>query len=151
MEETKQTAQLEKINGFTPEEIYALYSFLNVYEEKEIKKHNETDLTNCSKILEELKSIISSFNADEKNKDELSQIETKSLNDEFYFTRHKSKLLGVLYHLRNSIAHGKIYKEDDIVMIEDFEPKEDNPQHTAKGKLSYKTIEKIILVTKSIQ
>lgn len=151
MDETEKTVQPEKINGFTPKEIYALYSFLNVYEQKEIKKHNETDLIKSSQTLEELKNIITSFNADEKNKYELAQIEIKNLNDEFYYTHHKSKILGVLYHLRNSIAHGKICKENDIVRIEDFEPKEENPQHTAKGKILYTTLEKIMRVATNIQ
>lgn len=138
------------INGFTGEEIYDLYAFLNVYEQKKIKCLLDGDALAKYPTLSEIKKIISTFQTEEKTKSELKQIAGDSLNNEIYFTAYSSKMLGVLYHLRNSIAHAKISKEGNIVCIEDFDTNKTNPQHTAKGRLSFDILQKIINEMKNL-
>ena len=138
------------INGFTPNEICSLYSFLNVYEQKKIKHFKENILLSKYPSLVDVKNIIKAFTAEEKNIDELSLIDSDDLVEEFYYTKYKSKMLSVLYHLRNSIAHAKISKTNDVVSIEDFEANKTNSRHTAKGKVSYASIEKIVNIIKGL-
>ena len=67
-----------------------------------------------------------------------------ALDKEFYFTEFVSKLHGVFYHLRNSIAHANINKNGDAVSIKDFENKKTDAECTAKGIIPFKTIEDIL-------
>ena len=133
----------KNINGFSQKEIYTLYSFLNIYEHERIKYMNQAELFEKYPHISEIIKVMESFRYEEKTKDKLKEIDINSITNEFYFTKHKSKTLGVLYHLRNSIAHAKIRKVKSDVYIEDFDTKIENPEHTAKGKISFKAIEDI--------
>ena len=133
----------KNINGFSQKEIYTLYSFLNIYEHERIKYMNQTELFEKYPHIFEIIKAMESFRYEEKTKDKLKEIDINSITNEFYFTEHKSKILGVLYHLRNSIAHAKIRKVGSDVYIEDFDIKIESPEHTAKGKISFKAIEDI--------
>lgn len=140
----------QEINGFERHELFVLYIFLNAYENKRLKYLKEGELLLKYPSMKDVHTIISSICTDEKTKAELKQVDINTLNNEFYFTSHCSKMLGVLYHLRNSIAHANIRKVNDDVYIEDFNTSKTNPEHTAKGKLSFKTIEEIVEITKKI-
>lgn len=142
--------QTSTINGFSPKELFSLYTFLNLYEGKKMKYFKEGELLKRYPALEELKTTTSQFTYEESTKEELTSKKMETLNNELYFTHHISKLLGILYHLRNSIAHAKIRKDGNIVTIEDFEPNNKNPHHTAKGKIPYSAVEDIINIVKTI-
>lgn len=133
----------KSINGFSQKEIYTLYSFLNFYEHGRIKYMNQTELLDKYPHMSEIAKVMESFRCEEKTQKELQEIDINSITNEFYFTKYKSKTLGVLYHLRNSIAHAKIRKVKSDVYIEDFDTKIKNPEHTAKGKIPFKAIEDI--------
>lgn len=133
----------EIINGFKPEEIFKLYSFISIYESVGIKSMNETDLINRHPNISTVFEVLDRFKYEEKKKDELAGIDENSLNNEFYFTEHNSLKLGVLYHLRNSIAHAKIFKDCEYVIITDFDNKKDNPAYTAKGRVLFSIIDEM--------
>ena len=142
---------LKSINGFTSSEIYVLYSFLNVYEQKKMKYLVERELLKQYPSLKEIKKILKTLKTGTKNMNELSKIDEDTLNNEFYYTSYKSGMLGVLYHFRNSIAHGNISKDNGNVKIEDFEAQKKNPQYTAKGKMTYSILKKIVDVVNGVQ
>ena len=131
------------INGFSIEEIYALYTIVVGYERGKLKSFkNETEMLNEYGVLNEVKQIIKSVYCQEKKKEELIGIDEMKLNSEFYFTSRPSKMMGFLYHLRNSIAHAKIKKDGDEVYILDCESGKKS-QYTAKGRFAYEIIEKM--------
>lgn len=139
------------INGFSQTEIYTLYSFLNIYEQEKMKLFKQAELFNKYPCMSEVVKVMDGFEYGERKIKEIENIDKSSITNEFYYTRHCSKPLGVLYHLRNSIAHANICKDGDDVCIEDFDSKTDNPSCTAKGKIPFKVIEDIHSIMQEIK
>jgi hypothetical protein len=134
----------ETINGFSRNEIFSLYRFLCLYECSRMKFLNKAELFKQYPKMEEIETILAHINYKEKTKKELQVMDVDALDNEFYFTEFGSKLHGVFYHLRNSIAHANIIKNGDVVSIKDFENKKTDAECTAKGIIPFKTIEAIL-------
>lgn len=137
------------VNGFTDIELFNIYHIIKAYEDRGIKKMKEGEVLSKYPILKDIKSIIKNITCDEKTKDEIDLIDIQSLDNEFYFTSWNSELLGVLYHLRNAIAHAKMIKVGDNVTIMDYNL-EKSPKCTAKGIFKYEYIEEIVNIMKQI-
>lgn len=130
------------INGFNEKEISSLYHIVKLYEDNGLKKCLEKDALIKVPSLNNIKAVCMTFTYKEKTTNELKPIDIKSLNSEFYYTHYKSELMGFLYHLRNSIAHAKIVKDGNNVIITDYNPK-NKTDCTAKGIIGFEIIEKI--------
>lgn len=135
------------INGFSEKEVSSLYHFVKLYEDHVLKKCIEKDALIKVPSLTEVKEVCKSFTFKEKTINELKTIDIKSLKNEFYYTHHKSELMGILYHLRNAIAHAKIIKDGINVIISDYNPQK-NHDCTAKGIISFESIDKIAKIAK---
>lgn len=131
-------------NGFDVKGIGKLYAFLKFYEDNHLKWKCEKDALNDVHSLNEIKKVTNSFHHKEKNTTQLKAININMLNDEFYYTPKTSEFMGILYHLRNSIAHAKIEKVDDKVIITDYDNSKTNPKCTAKGIIRYEIIQSIV-------
>lgn len=110
------------INGFTDQEVFDLYAFLEAYE----KLYSEQDYQKNEILFEkhpELSELENAYkNINYSSKDNSSLIEKVILpndSEQMYGLRHGSPLLSFLYHLRNSIAHTIIKKEGERIYIED--------------------------------
>ncbi len=139
-----------KINGFEDEEILSLYRFLKSYENKCLKRSSETDALQKYPSLKKIKDVLNSFKYKEKTKAELESIDINSLDNEFYFTEHISDLMGILYHIRNSIAHANMEKDGKRVIISDYDNKK-TKQYTTKGVIDFYYLEKIISIIDTAQ
>ena len=140
-----------KINGFDGPEIIGLYAFLKFYEDNNLKKLKEKDAIDNVPCLNKVKELIKGFSYKTKTKNEINSIDISSLDNEIYFTEHVSDLMGILYHLRNSIAHAKIEKDGETVKITDYDNNKSNPLCTTKGTINFKTLKDIISVVQETQ
>lgn len=136
-----------KINGFDSTEIFLLYAYIDAYECMDLKHITEESLFKQYPHIQKLKNYIKICGCAEKTKEELKRVDIDSLEKGFFYTPRNSLLLGLLYHLRNSISHAKITKKGDVVTIFDYSANE-SPQCTTKGKMSYQILSQIIEIIK---
>lgn len=133
--------KLKTINGFSPEEIFQLYAFLESYETAGVKNfqtqralfREHPELTDLTVVIAKVKCHISSSA-------QMMQIDIKSLKNEIYFTEYQSgNILSLLYHVRNSIAHACAVKHGDSVLITDY--KVSRPiDFSARGRIDLEII-----------
>ena len=111
----------ELLNGFSQQEVFDIYKFLYIYENKIKSLKNEADIYNHYPQLKGIEDYLDKFKIHYAN-DEAMQVLGIHIPKGFvYCTRTKSsKMYNLLYHLRNSIAHGQIEKENDCVNLIDY-------------------------------
>ena len=140
---------IDTINGFDVKEVSSLYHIVKLYEDNALKKCIEKDALIKVPSLADIKDVCKSFTFEERTINELKTIDIKNLNNVLYYTRHKSELMGLLYHLRNAIAHTKIVKDGDKVIILDYSPQNSN-DCTAKGIISFEKVDQIAKIAKKL-
>ena len=112
---------MKKLKGFCEQEVFDLYKYLCVYENKINILKSSTEIYNQYPQLKELEDIMNLFKMNYSN-DEAMQVLGIIVPKGFvYCTNTKSsKVYNFLYHLRNSIAHGQIEKDNDQVLLIDY-------------------------------
>lgn len=111
----------EKLKGFDEQEVFKLYNFLCVYENKISILKNTTEIYNRYPQLKSLDTYVNQFTINYA-KDEAMQILGVYVPKGFLYCTNarSSKLYNFLYHLRNSIAHGQIEKDNSQVFLIDY-------------------------------
>ena len=137
------------INGFGAEEIFQLYAFVEAYETIGIKSYKtQTSLIRQYPELSDLLSVLKKVKCHYAKPAEMKTIDFKSLENEIYFTEyHIGRLLSLLYHIRNSVAHAYIIKYGDSALITDH--KVQRPvDFSARGKVSLSVINEFTEILK---
>lgn len=143
--------KLKTINGFSPEEIFQLYAFVESYETAGIKNfqtqralfREHPELTGLIGVIAKVKCHISSSA-------QMMQIDIKSLKNEIYFTEYQSgNILSLLYHVRNSIAHACAIKEGNSVLITDYKFSQPT-EFSARGRIDLEIINEITNILSKI-
>ena len=112
----------ERINGFDKSEIMDLYHYLCIYEKFKLGDVNSLNmLWNKYPELKGLEQIITPIICNYCTRESLKVIGVVPMNNLMSMTKcRSSKLLSLMHHLRNSIAHGQIELEDDYIHLIDF-------------------------------
>ena len=106
------------VNGFDSHEVFQLYSFLCVYENYLNKIRNNTDFEKVFQKHEELNKHLELLNICVVSKDIIWGVGSVSLKDSIYMTSAgKCKSMALMYHIRNSIAHGQIRKNENKIEL----------------------------------
>ena len=114
-----------EINGFKDSDVFDLYSFVCRFEKiKKYKKKKELQ-ANCPSVLndleKELKHLIFHCTNHKKWKSE-DLARTVLVVTHFYSVKRNCMAYDVLFHVRNSIAHGNIsVDKNNLVWIRDFD------------------------------
>lgn len=138
-----------KIHGFSPNEVADLYNYLCVYE-SELKRVENLEVFNIKfPWSKKLEAPMDTLICNECNIETLSFVGLVPMDNLVSMTYTKgSKLLSLLYHLRNSIAHGQIEQESGFVFIIDYKidykSGKDVRRFSARGKVKTSTLFKII-------
>ena len=122
-------------NGFSSDEIVDLYKFLCAYEKIEPFHKDNSLERNYPVLSEKLFSLLCQLPL---KSDNCITIVKDDLNIK-YTPAHRNKFTAFLYHFRNAIAHGRVFKKDQIE-IKDF----DNSTLTAYGLIDRKIGDEII-------
>lgn len=111
----------KQLKGFSEQEVFELYKYLCVYENKINILRCSTKIYNQYPQLKEIEDIMNMFTMYYSN-DEAMQVLGIFVPKGFvYCTNTKSsKVYNLLYHLRNSIAHGQIEKDNNQVLLIDY-------------------------------
>ena len=124
---------MNNLKGFNEQEIVNLYKYLCIYENKIKILQNSTDIYSTYPQLKSLDGILKLFTmnyANDKAMQVLGVIVPKGV---LYCTNTKnSKIYNFLYHLRNSIAHGQIEKNNEYVFLMDYKYKYDKSNKNVK-------------------
>lgn len=114
----------KEINGFTEIEVVNLYRFIYLYEKGGIDNYNTLkEVYNNHPALEDtLPSCLNKLKLHISCLDKIQNVDLDTYNNEIIFTKNKNrnKVQSFLAHLRNSIAHGLIYKKGKLVYIIDY-------------------------------
>ena len=97
--------------------------------------------------LHKLENLISSFSCNIATQESMPAMGLLALPDILYMTNSKgSKVLSFLTHIRNSIAHGQIMKEDDYIHVIDYRENKNTKEkiYTARGKVEIPKIEAVL-------
>lgn len=131
----------QSINGFTPQEVFLLYAFVESYETAGIKSYKtQTSLFKEHPELKELTLVLNKVKCHYSNSEEMKTIDIKTMDNEIYYTEFQiGHLLSLLYHLRNSIAHACAIKHGTKVLITDFKVKRPM-DFSARGQISIEII-----------
>lgn len=140
-----------QLKGFSEQEVFDLYKYLCVYENKINILKNSTEIYNQYPQLKKIEEIMNQFTMNYSN-DEAMQVFGSFVPKGFvYCTNTKSsKVYNFLYHLRNSIAHGQIEKDIDNVLLIDYKFAKDRGSKKSKkifsgrGNLDSSIVFKII-------
>lgn len=133
--------QKEEINGFAPEEIFKLYAFITAYEETGIKAYkNLQSLWIEHPELQGLALVLKKVNCHFSSSSTMKSVNFKKLQNEIFLTKYGDcTLFSILYHLRNSIAHGLAIKSGNSVLITDY--KVSHPtDFSARGRIELNII-----------
>ena len=111
----------KQLKGFSEQEVYDLYKYLCIYENKIKILKTSTEIYKQYPQLNIIEETLNLFTINYSN-DEAMQILGIFVPKGFvYCTNTKSsKVYNLLYHLRNSIAHGQIEKENEQVLLIDY-------------------------------
>ena len=147
----------DKIRGFSPDEVVELYHYLCVYE-SELKRVENLEIfkTKYPRLNTPLETLMGTLICNECNIETLSYVGIVPMDNLVSMTYTKgSKLLSLLYHLRNSIAHGQIEQDSDYVFIIDYKidykSGKSVKRFSARGKVKSSTLFKIIdIINKDI-
>lgn len=148
----------EHIKGFCPKEIVDLYRYLCIYECNLVYVKKQEDLWEQHPNLKELQTLILTLNCNYCTQEYLKNSFFVPANDWVSMTRCKnSKILSLLHHLRNSIAHGQIEQEEGYVNLFDYTyeknhvSREKHKIFSAMGRIKLSVLFKIIhIINKNI-
>ena len=135
------------INGFNEDKLFILYAYLCRYEHKIKSINTLKELTSMYPNLHKLENLISSFSCNISTRESMPAMGLLALPDILYMTNSKgSKVLSFLTHIRNSIAHGQIMKEDDYIHVIDYRENKNTKEKicTARGKVEIPKIEAVL-------
>lgn len=134
-----------KIKGFKESEVFDLYSFVCRFEKiKKYKKKKDLQV-NCPEVLNDMekesKNLISHRSNHKKwNPEDLKR--TVLIVTHFYSVKKNCFAYDVLFHIRNSIAHGNIsVDKNNLVWIRDFDL---NDKPTANALIHIDQLKNII-------
>lgn len=141
----------KQLKGFSEQEVYDLYKYLCIYENKIKILKTSTEIYKQYPQLNIIEKTLNLFTINYSN-DEAMQILGIFVPKGFvYCTNTKSsKLYNLLYHLRNSIAHGQIEKENEQVLLIDYKFAKDRSSKrlrkvfSGRGNLDSSIVFKII-------
>ena len=141
----------KQLKGFSEQEVYDLYKYLCIYENKIKILKTSTEIYKQYPQLNIIEETLNLFTINYSN-DEAMQILGIFVPKGFvYCTNTKSsKLYNLLYHLRNSIAHGQIEKENEQVLLIDYKFAKDRSSKrlrkvfSGRGNLDSSIVFKII-------
>lgn len=141
----------QSINGFTPQEVFLLYAFVESYETAGIKSYKtQTSLFKEHPELKELTLVLNKAKCHYSNSEEMKSIDIKTMNNEIYYTEYQiGHLLSLLYHLRNSIDHACAIKHGTKTLITDFKVKRPT-EFSARGRISLDIINEFTHILKKI-
>ncbi|MBQ6423561.1 MAG: hypothetical protein IJJ90_08485 [Prevotella sp.] len=112
---------MNNLKGFNEQEVFKLYKYLCIYENKIKTFRNSTEVYNNYPKLKNLDDIMSLFTVNYANNGAMQVFGVFVPKGFVYCTNTKSsKMYNVLYHLRNSIAHGQIEKDNDQIYLIDY-------------------------------
>ena len=141
----------KQLKGFSEQEVYNLYKYLCIYENKIKILKTSTEIYKQYPQLNIIEETLNLFTINYSN-DEAMQILGIFVPKGFvYCTNTKSsKVYNLLYHLRNSIAHGQIEKENEQVLLIDYKFAKDRSSKrlrkvfSGRGNLDSSIVFKII-------
>lgn len=139
----------KQIHGFIPDEVVDLYHFLCIYESNIKDIPNQKVLIEMFPNLKDSKELMSNIVCNKCNRKSLKIIGIVPMDNLLSMTYPKSsKLLSLLHHLRNSIAHGQLEKDGEFVSLMDFgfETRNGIKEQTfsARGKIKFTTLFELI-------
>ena len=141
------------INGFTEKEVVNLYRFLCIYESELGKIGNQEAFEKKFSKLKDLEKLMSSLTCNYCSRESLNIVGIVPMNNLVSMTKCRtSKILSLLHHLRNSIAHAQIEQEKGYVSLIDYGYEKDKKSKTekkvfsARGKIKTKTLFEMILI-----
>ena len=140
------------INGFNSEEVFQLYAFVEAYEVAGIKSYQtQTRLFKEHPELQDVLLVMKKVKCHYSNSEKMKSYDIKGMDEEIYFTKYqRGKLLPLLYHLRNSIAHACAVRDGTKVLITDY--KVSRPvDFSARGRISLETINEFTCILKKIR
>ena len=141
----------KQLKGFSEQEVFDLYKYLCIYENKIKILKTSTEIYKQYPQLNIIEETLNLFTINYSN-DEAMQILGIFVPKGFvYCTNTKSsKVYNLLYHLRNSIAHGQIEKENEQVLLIDYKFAKDRSSKrlrkvfSGRGNLDSSIVFKII-------
>lgn len=150
---------MNKLQGFNEQEVFNLYKYLCVYENRIKILKNSTEIYSHYPQLRRLDSIMNLFTMNYANDKAMQDLGVFIPKGHVYCTNTKtSKMYNFLYHLRNSIAHGQIEKEGEQVFLIDYKLMYDKKNKiikkvfSGKGNLESSTFFKVVeLVNNTIE
>lgn len=111
----------KSLKGFTEAEVFDLYKYLCIYENKIRILKNLTEVYRKYPKLKDLECIMNQFVLNYATDDMMHAVGLFVPKGVVYCTNTKSsKAFNFLYHLRNSIAHGQIEKDNQYVLLIDY-------------------------------
>jgi hypothetical protein len=135
----------KNIHGFGPTEVVELYRYLCIYEGKLGKVQKLIIFENNYPKLKSLHKILSTFVCNKCDVDGLSVVGIVPMNNLMSMTYSRgSKLLSLLHHFRNSIAHGQIEHDGIFIEIRDYKIENGVKRFSARGKIKASTFFEII-------
>ena len=148
----------EHIKGFCPKEIFDLYRYLCIYECDLGCIEKQEDLWKQHPDLKELEDLMLTLNCNYCTQEYLKNCFFAPVNDWLSMTKcRNSKILSLLRHLRNSIAHGQIEQEEGYVHLFDYAYEKDhisekrNKIFSAMGRIKSSILFELIhIINKSI-
>lgn len=144
----------KQLKGFCEQEVFDLYKYLCVYENRISKLKSSKEIYNQYPQLKGLEDIINLFTINYANDEAMQFLGIFVPKGFVYCTNTKSsKIYNFLYHLRNSIAHGQIEKDNEQIFLIDYKFAKDKrskkPKKIFSGRgnldssIVFKIIEKI--------
>ena len=125
----------ELLNGFSSSDVFRLYKFLCIYESKLVKlKKSESLFAAFPQLEDAMKGFIKRFTYNQVQKDDMQAEELEIPVGVFYCTKSKSQPVGLLYHIRNSIAHGQIERNEQIINLVDYDFDENTKSRFFSGR-----------------
>jgi len=123
----------ELLNGFSSSEVFRLYKFLCIYESKLMRIKRSKRLYKTYPGIRPLETFIDRFKYYYATKEGMQAIGLFVPVGLFYCIRRNSKPTDLLYHIRNSIAHGQIKKEEDTIFLIDYDIQKNEKVFSGRG------------------
>lgn len=136
--------KLKEVNGFNHSIIIDMYSFICCYEKLKGYRRNSNLKNDYPQIYSEVSDLLKDIcckNTKQKNWDKKYLLENITVDDTFYFKKESTIIFSILYHIRNSIAHGNITYNKGKVRIYDYNKKNNR---TANALIKIEKFNKIL-------
>lgn len=126
-----------RLKGFSKQEIFDLYKYLCIYENKIKILKNSAEIYTRYPQLKELENLLKLFTINYANNEGMQFLGEFVPKDSVYCTNAKSsKTYNFLYHLRNSIAHGQIEKDNNYIFLIDYNLTKEKNSYEIKKRFS---------------